>query len=232
MSKKEIWKLIEFKGKKPGTPYAVSNLGRFGVMHGKNKIEVRSFKPQNNGHRYNYKLNGRSKAIFVYKEVARAFVKQASPKHSMVIRKDHDYLNDKAENLKWVTPQEHKQHVTFSPNSVNARRKKAITISSTAKIFDEKKAKEVKKMIWDPKRTLTFKQIAEKFGVSEMQIYRIKSGELWYHVKADNEPVNDKYKQNLRNIALLAKSGKYFSRETKKQGKKARKILKKLNKRK
>ena len=48
----------------------------------------------------------------------------------------------------------------------------------------------VKKLIWDPKRKLTYKQIAQKYKVSEMQIYRIKSGELWFHVKVDNEPEN------------------------------------------
>jgi hypothetical protein len=231
MSKKEIWKLISFKGKKPGIPYAVSNLGRFGVMRGKNNIDVRTFKPQNGTHRYNYKLNGESKAIFIYKEVARAFVKQPSSKHSMIIRKDHNYLNHSADNLKWVTPQEHKMHVTFSPNSVTARKRKAITISGTAKVFDEKKAKEVKKLIWDPKRTMTYKQIAKKYKVSEMQIYRIKNGELWFHVKVDNEPVTQKYKRNLKNIALQAKGDKHVPSGVKKQGKKARKALKKLNKR-
>ena len=37
-------------------------------------------------------------------------------------------------------------------------------------------------MIWDPKRKLTHKQLAEKFGVSEMQLHRIKSGENWGHI--------------------------------------------------
>ncbi|MBA3662718.1 MAG: hypothetical protein H0W61_00730 [Bacteroidetes bacterium] len=205
-NKKETWKLVSFKGKKPSVAYAVSNLGRFGVMlDKKGNVEVRTFKPQNGGYRYNYKVNGKSKALFVHKEVANAFVKKPSPKHSMVIRKDHNYLNDSADNLKWVTIAEHKKHVTFSPNSVKSRKKKAITVSSTAKVFNEKTAIEVKKLIWDPKRKLTFKQIAAKYKVSEMQIYRIKSGELWYHVKVNNEPENKKYKINLQNIALLEK---------------------------
>ncbi|MGZ3898851.1 MAG: hypothetical protein ACXVNM_02560 [Bacteroidia bacterium] len=204
--KKEIWKLVSFKGKKPSVKYAVSNLGRFGVMlDKKGSVEVRTFKPQNGGHRYNYKVNGKSKALFVYKEVANAFVRKPSPKHNMVIRLDHNYLNDAADNLKWVTPAEHRKHVTFSPNAVKSRKKKAITVSSTAKVFDEKKALEVKKLIWDPKRKLTFKQIAKKYKVSEMQIYRIKSGELWFHVKANNEPENKKYKLNLQNIAFQQK---------------------------
>lgn len=231
MSKKEVWKLISFKGKKPSVPYAVSNQGRFGVMFGKKgNVAVRQLQAQPSGHRYNYKVKGKSVALFVHKEVAKAFVRQASPRHNMVIRLDHDYLNDSADNLRWVTAEQHKQHVTFSPNSVKARQTKGIVISPTAKVFDEKKVRLVKEMIWDPKRKLTYKQIAKKFGVSEMQIYRIKSGELWYHVKVDNEPVNDRYTQNLKNIALLEKKGK--PKSVKRQVEKARKELKKLSKKK
>jgi hypothetical protein len=197
---KEIWKLINFKKHKPSMAYAISNHGRFGIMQEKGKVDVRTFKPQRGVHRYNYKANGRSRALFIYKEVANAFVKKPSSKHSMVIRKDHNYLNDKAENLKWVTPAEHREHVTSSPNALASRKKKAIIKSSTAKVFNEKTALQVKKLIWDPKRKMTYKQIAEKFGVSEMQIYRIKSGELWFHVKADNEPETKRYKQNQQNI--------------------------------
>lgn len=233
-NKKEIWKAIDFKSKKPSVRYAVSNHGRFGVMDKNNKVEVRTFKPQNGSYRYNYKIDGKSKAIFIYKEVAKAFVKRNSPKHILVIRKDHNYLNDHADNLKWVTADEHKKHVTFSPNSVKARKKKAIIVSSTAKVFNEKSVREVKKLIWDPKRKLTFKQIADKYGVSEMQIYRIKSGELWFHVKVENEPLNKKYKQNLENIAYQEKqnkkSGKITSKVQKKAVKKVKKVLKKLNK--
>ncbi len=204
-SKKEVWKLVSFQGKKPSVSYAVSNNGRFGVMDKTGKVEVRTFKPQAGGYRYNFKIDGRSKALFVYKEVAKAFLKKSSPKQTLVIRKDHNYLNDNVNNLKWVTEAEHREHVTFSPNSVLARKKKAITKSYTAKVFNEKSIKEVKKLIWDPKRKLTFKQIAEKFGVSEMQIYRIKTGELWFHVKVDNEPETKKYKENLQNISFQEK---------------------------
>jgi DNA-directed RNA polymerase specialized sigma subunit len=38
-------------------------------------------------------------------------------------------------------------------------------------------------MIADKKRKMTMKQIAEHFEISEMQLYRIKSGENWGHVK-------------------------------------------------
>jgi transcriptional regulator with XRE-family HTH domain len=37
-------------------------------------------------------------------------------------------------------------------------------------------------MLQNPKRKLTHKQMAEKYGVSEMAITRIKRGENWGHV--------------------------------------------------
>jgi DNA-directed RNA polymerase specialized sigma subunit len=44
--------------------------------------------------------------------------------------------------------------------------------------------KKIKQMMDDKKRTKTMKNIAAHFGISEMQLYRIKSGENWSHVKA------------------------------------------------
>jgi DNA invertase Pin-like site-specific DNA recombinase len=43
--------------------------------------------------------------------------------------------------------------------------------------------KTIKDMIKNPKRKLTYKQIADKYKVSEMTLYRIKSGENWGKVK-------------------------------------------------
>jgi hypothetical protein len=231
-SKKEIWKAIDFKGKKPSVRYAVSSHGRFGVMDDNGSVEVRSFRPQNSGHRYNYKIDGKSHSLFVHKEVARAFVKKPSPKHSLIIRKDHNYGNAGADNLQWVTRADHRAHVTNSPVAVRARKKRVIVESPTAKIFNAKTVKEVKRLIWDPKRKLTFKQIAQKYGVSEMQIYRLKSGELWYHVRVENEPLHKKYKENAENILWQEKQGpeKKEKKKRKKEEKKLKKELKKLHK--
>ena len=236
--KKEIWKRIRFSGKKPSVDYAISSLGRFGVMDEKGRVEPRNVMAQKSGHRYNYKIDGDSKSLFVYKEVAKAFVKQPSPKHKLVIRKDHNYLNDNPANLQWVTAREHRRHVSQSPKALLARKKRAITVSSTAKVFDEKTAREVKKLIWDPKRKLTYKQIAKKYRVSEMQIYRLKSGELWYHVRVENEPLHKKFRQNQENIAWHEKNDKKLKpgaqrkekKKSKKAARKVKKLLKKLRK--
>ena len=42
--------------------------------------------------------------------------------------------------------------------------------------------KQIKKKIFSKSRTQSMKAIAEQFRISEMQLYRIKSGENWAHV--------------------------------------------------
>src|SRR5688500_20258813 len=91
-NKKETWKPITIDGKKPTVPYMISNHGRFGVLHD-GKVEVRTFKPTAGNYRYNTRQNGKNKAIFLYKEVAKAFLKKPSPKQKFIIHKDHNYLN-------------------------------------------------------------------------------------------------------------------------------------------
>lgn len=230
-SKKEIWKAISIDGKKPSVPYMISNQGRFGVLPDKSKkIEIRNFKPTAGYYRYNTRQKGKNKAIFLFKEVAIAFLKKPSTKHKFVIHKDHNYLNDHVDNLKWATTEEHRAHTTLSPNSVLARKRKAIVKSSHSKVLNEKTVVELKRIIWDPKRKLSFKQIAKKFGVSEMQIYRIKSGEFWYHVKVEHEPVHEKYKQNLFNIAYHQKKEEKTKQKTKTSDKKTKPIKKEKKK--
>lgn len=204
-NKKEIWKTFTIDGKKPSVPYVISSHGRFGVLGKDGDVQVRRFKPTAGTYRFNTRQNGRNRAVFLSREVARAFLKRPSGKHSQVIHRDHNYLNDHVDNLKWATVEEHRRHTSMSPKAVQARNRKAIVKSSHSMVMDEKTATALKKMIWDPKRSLSYKQLADKFGVSEMQIYRIKKGQFWYHIRVPNEPLHAKYKQNLANIAWQEK---------------------------
>lgn len=226
-NKKEIWKLIKINGEKPSIAYSISNHGRFGVMlDKKGNVEVRNFKPTKGYYRFNTRQKGKNKAIFLFKEVAIAFLKKPSSKHNLIIHKDHNYLNDHDSNLQWVTKKEHRLHTTNSPNSIMARKKKAINKSSHAHILNEKSVTALKKLVWDPKRKLSLKAIAEKFGVSEMQIYRIKTGQFWFHVKVENEPIHKKYKQNLLNIAYHEKKILALTAKKEKLNKTKKRILK------
>ena len=231
-NKKEIWKAISIDGKKPTVPYMISNHGQFGVLTN-GKVEKRQFKPTSGNYRYNTRQKGVNKAIFLYKEVAKAFLKKPSPKYKFIIHKDHNYLNDHVENLKWATKEEHRAHTSNSPRSILARQKKAITKSTHSKVLTESTVASLKRMIWDPKRKLSFRKLAEKFGVSEMQIYRIKNGEFWYHVKVENEPVHKKYKQNLSNISYHEKlASKKKVASTSSANKSANSVIKKTAKKK
>jgi DNA-directed RNA polymerase specialized sigma subunit len=203
MSKKEIWKTVAVKGRKNDAAFVVSSHGRFGIKDPRGKIEVRDYQPQNGRRRVTYRLHNETRRFPIYREVAKAFVKRPSSRHTMIIRKDHDYFNDHPSNLAWVTPAGHRRHTSVSPANLKARREKAIVKSLTARVLDEKKALAIKKMIWDPERKLSYREIAGRYGVSEMQIYRIKRGELWFHVKADNEPEHPRYRQNLKNLQKL-----------------------------
>jgi hypothetical protein len=205
-NKKEIWKTFLVKGKKPSVPYVISNHGRFGVLSPiTGKVQVRTFKPTAGNYRFNTRQGGKNVAIFVSKEVALAFLRKPSNKHTFIIHKDHNYLNDHVDNLKWATNKEHRAHTSFSPNAILARQRKAIVKSVHSHVLNEKTVTTLKQMIWDPKRKLSYKQLADKFGVSEMQIYRIKTGQFWYHIRVANEPIHAKYKQNLSNIVYHEK---------------------------
>ena len=39
--------------------------------------------------------------------------------------------------------------------------------------------KNLRKEIFDPNRTRTYREIARKYRISEMQLYRIKAGKNW-----------------------------------------------------
>lgn len=199
LTKKELWKELRISGKRPSVPYVISNHGRFGVLKEK-EVQLRTIKPSKGGYRYNIRQNGKSIAIFIYKEVAKAFLKKPSPKHLRVIHKDHNYLNNHVTNLVWATLSEHRLHTLQSPESKKARLARVVSGGNRSKILSEKEVIALKRMIWDPKRKLSYSSIAKKFGVSEMQIYRIKNGIFWYHIKVEHEPVSKSFKKNQQNL--------------------------------
>ena len=49
--------------------------------------------------------------------------------------------------------------------------------------LDAAKVKSIKKILRLRNRKITYKQLAEQYNVSEMTVYRIKSGENWGHIK-------------------------------------------------
>jgi hypothetical protein len=176
----EVWKSLQFPGwKELRKKYAVSSNGRIASytedLHADGKLLNGSL---TTGYRSLNLHRAKSKStLYVHREVARQFHKKTSPKQKFVIHLNHDKLDNRARNLKWATQQEVAEHQQQSPaklayKEVQASRTKGLKLSLA-------QVRTIKKSLGDPKRKLTYRQLADKYGVSEMTLYRIRSGENW-----------------------------------------------------
>jgi NUMOD4 motif/HNH endonuclease len=176
----ESWKPLQFQGWKDlRKKYAVSSHGRVAsfsqdvledgkLLNGSLTTGYRSL----NLHRPNSKGT-----IYIHREVARLFAKRTSPKHRYVVHINHDKLDNRAANLKWATLEEVAKHQQKSPAKIAYKK---IQASRTVGLkLNAAQVKNIKKTLDDPQRKITYKKLAEKFGVSEMTLYRIRSGENW-----------------------------------------------------
>lgn len=132
------------------------------------------------------------KAILLYKVVAELFIPRTSEDQQYVIHLDRKKDNDHVKNLKWVNYEEKMAHYRSSP-AVIAAKKRLIehNIKADGPKLTETKVMRLKKILLDPNRKTRMKILAKQFGVSEMQLYRIKSGENWGHVKVNVGPKNE-----------------------------------------
>jgi len=122
--------------------------------------------------------------LFIYKLVAQYFIPKTSDDQVHVIHLDYQRSNDDVRNLKWVTEEERFVHMQKSPLVIQARKNR---LQPATAINGHKltvtRVMLIKKLLANPKQTTRLKMIAKQFGVSEMQIRRIKSGENWGYIK-------------------------------------------------
>jgi hypothetical protein len=179
----EVWKPLVFKGSKDlRNHYAVSSAGR--IASYKEEL-IQDGKLLNGSLTTGYRtLNlhrpGHKGTLYIHRELAKLFLKRPSPKHRFVIHKNHDKLDNSIRNLKWATLDEMIQHQQGSPAKIAYKQKQAnrdvglkLTITQVRRIKDQLNNKN---------RRITIKQLADKYDVSEMTMYRIKSGENWARV--------------------------------------------------
>jgi hypothetical protein len=228
---KEIWKPVTHIKGKTSKKYAVSSKGRL-ASYDKNIEDRYVLKQHLNGGfpMATIHVEGKSKALFSHQAIGAAFLKKHSPKCKFVIHLDHNKANNDISNLKWATKDEQVEHSKKSPYVLQAAARKVYT-GATARKLDEKKVIALKKEIWNPKRKASLKQIAAKYGIAEMNLYRIKNGELWFHVHIEGEPIFPKYKAQLKNIEFHEKvAAKVKKAAPKKVAKKAapKKVVKKV----
>ncbi len=179
----EVWKdLPNHEAKGPvWYKYAISNHGRV-VKYNKRIADgfILQLSRQANYPIWRKKLNGEYYTALIHRLVAKHFLPKPKAAQKFIIHLDHNYENNKYTNLKWATQDEVTAHNKKNPRVKAAlKRRKDFPTQKGAKL-DVRKVLAIKKMLKEKK---TLKAIATKFGVSDMQIHRIKTKENWAHVK-------------------------------------------------
>lgn len=180
----EKWKQMQFPGYKSlRKKYAASNLGRAASytndIYEDGKILTGSI---TSGYRtLNLHIPDGNGTIYIHREVAKLFCPKKSPKHKYVLHVNHNKLDNSAKNLRWATQKEVSDHQQASPEKVAYKQRQAakkVGLKLTAT-----QVKAIKDVLGNPSRKLTYRQLAEKYQVSEMTLYRIRSGENWARIK-------------------------------------------------
>ena len=179
----EAWKPLIFSGSKElRNHYAVSSLGR--IASYKEDI-LKDGKLLNGSLTTGYRtLNlhrpGHKGTLYIHREIAKLFLKRISGKHKYVIHKNHNKLDNAVKNLEWTTLEKMIQHQQKSPAKVAYKKRQAnreIGLKLTAT-----QVRRIKDQLGKKTRRVTIKQLADKYHVSEMTMYRIKSGENWARI--------------------------------------------------
>jgi hypothetical protein len=172
----EKWKDIVFDSKIAlHEKYKISNYGR--ILNCKGKEEVLVKESFINGYQtlpLKQEVNKKSTSRYVHKLVAEHFLEKGDGIY--VIHLDYNKLDNRVENLKWATKKEKEEHQFSNPEHINRPRRRTYSKLTEAQV------KIIKRKIHDPNRRTRMKMIAKQFGISEMQLYRIKSGVNWSSV--------------------------------------------------
>jgi hypothetical protein len=180
----EIWKQLQFKGwKQLRKNYAISSHGRAASYQNDILTDGKLLEGSlTSGYKtLNLHIDDNNGTIYFHREVARLFNKKTAPGDRFVIHLNHNKTDNKAKNLKWASQKDVSRHQQKSPEKI-AYKKVQHSRSQGLKLTLSQ-VKSIKALIDNPRRKLTYKQIANKYEVSEMTIYRIKSGENWGNVK-------------------------------------------------
>ena len=184
----EEWKEIKFGEDALKKRYAISNYGRIisfidnieegdqikgGMLRGYPTLPLRPY--------------GKSKTYYIHKLVAELFIPKDSDDKQFVVHKDYNKSNNYIENLQWTTKSEMFAHQQGNPLVLEAREKQKGRKTQQGHKLSATQVMLLKKKILDPNRKTRLKLIAKQFGISEMQLYRIKSGENWSHIEVDVE---------------------------------------------
>lgn len=181
----EIWK--EFKPEGAKRRYMASNLGRIASFYENiNKdgyiLKVDGGSPVS-GSRIALKIYSKGERLSktgeplseitnisfpVHNIVADLFLEKTDEDQVQVIHLDHDKFNNAVGNLRWATKKEAWEHHKLAPYYKPPNKGRKLT---------PERVRLIKKKILEGKTKQSI--LAKQFGLSEMGIYRIKTGKLW-----------------------------------------------------
>lgn len=183
----------EFREIETDTPlkfrYAVSNRGRlisFSEKFNDGNVLKGSMSDGYKIFRYSKSINGKRtyKYFFIYKLVAEFFIPKTSDDQQYVLHLDYVRDNDSIKNLKWATYEEKLDHHKKSPHVINSKRNLIEhNLKADGRKLTTTKVIYLKKLLSRPNQKTRIKMLAKQFGISEMQVNRIKRGENWGHIK-------------------------------------------------
>lgn len=178
----EVWKPLNFPGwRQLRNRYAVSNLGRI-ASYKKNIPEGKVLSGSlTTGYRtLNLHRPGNKGTLYIHREMAKIFLKKPSPHYRYVVHRNHNKLDNHLKNLRWATLEQMIDHQQDSPAKIAYKEKQAnrtVGLKLTAA-----QVKSIKNILGNRRRNITIRQLAKNYGVSEMTMYRIKSGENWARI--------------------------------------------------
>jgi|MTBAKMStandDraft_1061839.scaffolds.fasta_scaffold12232_3 hypothetical protein len=183
----EKWKEITMAEGALRMRYAISSYGRIASFTESLKTEGQLLKGGLIGGYPSLPLRpfGKPKTLYIHKLVGEYFLAEYSEGKTHIIHLDYNKQNNHVDNLKWATKSEMVAHQQANPAVLEGREKKRARKTQKGHKLTSTQVLLIKKKIFDPNRKTRMKMIAKQFGISEMQLYRIKSGENWGHVKEE-----------------------------------------------
>lgn len=121
---------------------------------------------------------GKNKSYYFHRIIAELFLPRKDS-DEFVIHKNYDKHENHISNLAWVDKENWTKHQYGNPNVKENKLKRKLRQATTYSKLTYAQAVILKKKLLDPNRKTRIRILAKQFGVSEMQLYRIKSGENW-----------------------------------------------------
>ena len=120
--------------------------------------------------------------FMIHRLVAAYFLPAPRPDQTIVAHLDYNKLNNSVTNLRWMNQEEHSLHQSKNPKVIAEKKWRKYKQKPRAKGM-KLTSSQVIHIKLQLRRKKPAEQIARQFGISEMQVWRIKSGENWSSVK-------------------------------------------------